>query len=63
LEELERQKDGPNKKQQDQIDLLKRDKRRMDELITIKENQVDKLNQSLAVATQKISKLEEAASS
>lgn len=38
LEELERTKEVPNKKQQEQIDMLKREKRRMDELITIKED-------------------------
>ncbi len=41
LEEVERQpRETPKTKYTEQIEMLKREKRRMDELITIKENQI-----------------------
>ena len=43
----------------EELDLVKREKRRMDELITIKEDQVDKLQEALKQANGKLVMYEE----
>ncbi len=59
LEEIERSKDTHNKKYIDQIEQLKKEKRRMDELITIKENQLSAAEESIKNASSKIKSFEE----
>lgn len=62
LEELERtppQDPQKNQKAQDQLEMMKRDKRRMDELITMKENQYLNLQEQFEGNNKKLLKSEE----
>lgn len=58
LEELERGNDNAGRRQCEQIDKLKKDKRRMDELITLKEEQIERLESVLHEASAKIANMQ-----
>ncbi len=64
LEELERSKENvvvqnPDAKVVEELELIQREKRRMDELISVKESQILKLQESLEQGGRKFRKLEE----